>query len=172
MIPSSKGRKRGYRSAALSVLGGKRGEYVVEIRDFKPGDMEALYGLIKNELGYAGLSISGLTERLGKMYEGGDYHIFAACENNKMIGFIGLSLGLALEIEGTVMRIIGLAVEEECQGMGVGSALISKAEEFADENGVSVIFVNSGLKREAAHRFYEKNGFGKKGYGFSKYAAE
>lgn len=66
------------------------------------------------------------------------------------------------------MRIIALAVKENSQGQGIGTKLVEQAELFAKENGVTVIGVNSGLKREQAHNFYEKQGFSKKGYSFAK----
>ena len=66
------------------------------------------------------------------------------------------------------MRIIALAVAHHSQGQGIGSALIQEAEKYANENNITTILVNSGLKRTEAHRFYEKQSFYKKGYSFCK----
>ena len=66
------------------------------------------------------------------------------------------------------MRIIALAVAHDFQNQGIGSVLLQRAEDYAKRNNISVICVNSGLKRTQAHRFYEKNSFYKKGYSFCK----
>ena len=40
--------------------------------------------------------------------------------------------------------------------------------EFAKENNIEVILLNSGLQREDAHSFYESQEYFKKSYGFIK----
>lgn len=103
-----------------------------------------------------------------QMNRAGNYMVFVAADCEKVIGFIGLQTGLAFEYDGKVMRIIALAVAHDFQNQGIGGALIQRAEEYAEEVNVSVIAVNSGLKRTRAHRFYERHSFYKKGYSFFK----
>ena len=40
------------------------------------------------------------------------------------------------------------------------------AEEYGKMKEVTSVVLNSGLSREGAHQFYEKQGFHKKGYSF------
>ena len=137
------------------------------IFDYENKYITDIYKLLKNELG-KNVSVEALESRIDKMLSDSDYKIFVAQTDNKIVGFIGLHMGLAFEIDGMVMRVIALAVKEEYQHKGIGTALIKSAEEYAEQNNVSVIGLNSGLKRLAAHSFYEKQGFYKKGFSFIK----
>lgn len=139
----------------------------MKVRNFTIDDISDICRLINSELGYD-VSYEELKTRILQMLEEKNYTIFIAEENKKVIGFIGLQMCLVFEITGKVMRIIALAVASDFQGLGVGRALIKEAEKYANENGVSVIAVNSGIKRKEAHCFYEKNLFYKKGYSFFK----
>lgn len=139
----------------------------MEIRAFRNEDILGICLLINLELGYD-VSCEDLKAQILQMQKDKNYVIFTAVDDKKIIGFIGLQICLAFEIKGKAMRIIALAVACHSQGQGIGSALIRKAEKYANENNVSTILVNSGLKRTEAHRFYEKQSFYKKGYGFCK----
>lgn len=139
----------------------------MEIRAFRNEDILDICSLINLELGYD-VSCEDLKARILQMQEDGNYIIFTAVDNKKIIGFIGLQMCFAFEIKGKIMRIIALAVACHSQGQGIGSALIREAERYANENNISTILVNSGIKRTEAHRFYEKQSFYKKGYSFCK----
>lgn len=139
----------------------------MEIRGFRNEDILGVCCLINSELGYD-VSCEDLKARILQMQKDKNYVILTAAHEEKVVGFIGLQICLAFEIEGKVMRIIALAVARHFQGQGIGSALIQEAEKYANENNISIISVNSGLKRTEAHRFYEKQSFYKKGYSFCK----
>ena len=139
----------------------------MEIRVFRNEDILGVCNLINSELGYD-VSCEDLKDRILQMQEDKNYVIFTVVDDKKVIGFMGLQMCLAFEIKGKVMRIIALAVARHSQGQGIGSALIQEAEKYANENNISTVLVNSGLKRTEAHRFYEKQSFYKKGYSFCK----
>lgn len=139
----------------------------MKIRTFRNEDILGVCNLINSVLGYD-VSFEDLKARILQMQEDKNYIIFIAVDNEKIIGFIGLQICLAFEITGKAMRIIALAVARDFQGQGVGKALIQEAEKYANDNNVSIISVNSGIKRTEAHRFYEKQSFYKKGYSFCK----
>ena len=139
----------------------------MEIRGFRNEDILGVCCLINSELGYD-VSCEDLKARILQMQKDKNYVILTAAHEERVVGFIGLQICLAFEIEGKAMRIIALAVARHSQGQGIGSALIQEAEKYANENNISIISVNSGLKRTEAHRFYEKQSFYKKGYSFCK----
>lgn len=87
---------------------------------------------------------------------------------DEVIAFIGVHTGLAFEYSGAIARIIALAVKKEYQRQGIGTKLLQTAESYFKENQVELIAVNSGIDRVEAHRFYEKQGFYKKGYSFTR----
>jgi GNAT superfamily N-acetyltransferase len=56
-------------------------------------------------------------------------------------------------------EIAGLVVDEDCRGLGVGRALMARAEAWALERGCRFVHVRSKISRAAAHAFYESLGY-------------
>ena len=56
-------------------------------------------------------------------------------------------------------NILGLAVNPDFQGRGIGRKLMNKLEDYTVENNISFIRLNSAMKREEAHKFYEHIGY-------------
>ncbi|WP_300627691.1 GNAT family N-acetyltransferase [uncultured Thomasclavelia sp.] len=139
----------------------------MHIRLLKEDDIKGIYYLLKNVLGYT-VSFEEFYTRVLLMSNDENYYILVACNESQVIGFIGLQLGYAFEITGKVMRIIALAVANEYQNKGIGKQLVKESEKFALKDNATVITLNSGLSRLEAHKFYEKQGFYKKGYSFMK----
>lgn len=136
-------------------------------REFDRDDICGICELINCELGYS-VSVDDLALRIKQMRDDKHYCIFVAENNNEVIAFIGIHIGLAFEYSGKIARIIALAVKKEYHRQGIGTKLLQTAESYLKENYVELIAVNSGLHRIEAHRFYEKQGFYKKGYRFAK----
>ena len=59
----------------------------------------------------------------------------------------------------TMANILGLAVAADFRRLGIGSALLKQAEEWARENGASSMRLNSGESRKQAHEFYRAQGY-------------
>ena len=57
------------------------------------------------------------------------------------------------------LHIAHIAVLDECQGQGVGSALLKKVEKYAMENGYSGIDLMVSADASQAVGFYKKNNF-------------
>ena len=136
-------------------------------REFDCDDICGICELINCELGY-NVAENDLALRIKQMRDDKNYCIFVAENNNEVIAFIGVHIGLAFEYSGKVARIIALAVKKEYQRQGIGTKLLQTVESYLKENHVELIAVNSGIRRTKAHSFYEKQGFYKKGYSFSK----
>lgn len=136
-------------------------------REFEHGDISEICKLINCELGY-NVAENDLVIRINQMQKDKNYCIFVAENDNKVIAFIGLHIGLAFEFSGKVMRIIALAVKRDYQRQGIGKKLLQTAENYGAENQIAIISLNSGLQRTDAHYFYEKQGFYKKGYSFAR----
>lgn len=137
------------------------------IRKYTTHDTNEIQNIFKLSLGYD-VSLTDLKQRINDMLSSGYYEILVAEDNSLIVGFIGLQKSLCFEDPGIVLRIIALGVSNKYQGKGIGTKLIEEAEEYAKENNISILLVNSGLKRLQAHKFYEKNQFNKKGYSFVK----
>ena len=60
---------------------------------------------------------------------------------------------------GESAELTGLVVASAARRLGVGSALVAAAEEWARANGFSSLRVRSNVTRAESHPFYEKLGF-------------
>jgi GNAT superfamily N-acetyltransferase len=136
------------------------------IRDIIDDDFEILTELIK-ELGYPS-NKNNISERLYKIKSNKDYKTLVAEVDGKVVGFIGLCKLYAYEYDGEYVRIISLVVNENYRDKGIGTKLLKSGEKWAINEGAIAIALNSGIKREKAHEFYNSNGYNIKGYSFSK----
>ena len=136
-------------------------------RKYESKDISAIRDILENDLGY-NCELDKLNDRIDEMLKRGNYQIFVACDGDKVVGYIGCVSYLAFELDNEGMKIIALAVSKEYRRKGIGTKLLKTAEQWAKENNIEVILLNSGLPREDAHIFYELQGYFKKSYGFIK----
>ena len=136
-------------------------------RKYESKDISAIRDILENDLGYK-CELDRLNRRINEMLKRGSYQIFVACDGDKVVGYIGCVSYLAFELENEGMKIIAFAVSKEYRRKGIGTQLLKTAEQWATENNIEVILLNSGLPREDAHAFYESQGYFKKSYGFIK----
>lgn len=136
-------------------------------REYENKDISAIRDILERDLGYH-CSHDALTKRVNEMSKRENYQIFVACDNEEVVGFIGCVRYLAFELENEGMKIIALAVSRKYRRKGIGTELLKTAEQWAKENNIEVILLNSGLTRAEAHTFYESRGYIKKSYGFLK----
>lgn len=95
-------------------------------------------------------------------------HYFCAEADGKVIGFCALYLANNFWQEGTIAYIYAMIVDNCFRGNGIGTSLLEKAIAFANEKRCKKMELDSGFPREKAHKFYEKIGFEKRAYIFSK----
>lgn len=91
-----------------------------------------------------------------------------ACLGERIIGFGTLMIRDCLWLQGDVGYICDLVVDQEHRGLGVGTALVEKAVQIAQQRGCRRVELDSGFHRTEAHRFYEKRGFEKRAFLFSR----
>ena len=137
-------------------------------REFELGDTKAVRDILDNDLGY-NVAFDELQKRIRNMLHHGNYKIYVACDNEIAIGFVAAVSYLAFEVKNPVMKVIAFAVSEKFRNNGIGTNLLKCIETFAQDNHIDAILLNSGLPREAAHKFYEAQGYRKKSFGFVKF---
>jgi len=55
--------------------------------------------------------------------------------------------------------VSGLVVDAAFRSRGYGAELLGAAEDWFRDKGVAEVLVRSGTQREAAHRFYDREGY-------------
>lgn len=109
------------------------------------------------ELGYS-VSADVMEQRIRSLAEVNDQAIYVACLSGEVVGWIEVGEARHLAAEPRA-EIGGLVVAGEVRGGGIGSRLLARAEEWALERGLNVALVRSRVTREAAHRFYLREGY-------------
>jgi GNAT superfamily N-acetyltransferase len=130
----------------------------VSIRRLSVDDAEAAAGL-SGQLGYS-CSAEDLRERIEELSRTADRVAFAAVTAGQIIGWIDAAMERHLQYAASAV-IGGLVVREDMRGLGVGKRLCLEVEEWARSKSVPVVRVRSQIKREAAHRFYLRDGYRK-----------
>lgn len=137
------------------------------VRTCRIDDAEQLCGLIRNELGYADITVDNVRSSLQKVLSNDDYFSFVAEDKSGICGFISAVREISLEI-GEYCRILALAVKKEYQSRGIGTALVELVESKARTEGAKLVTLSSQFKRTGAHEFYEKLGYEKTSFTFKK----
>lgn len=126
------------------------------IRKIELKDAGELCKICSEEMGYECDSdlVKSKIEKLDSKREA----VFVAEEESRVLGFIHVERYEVLYFE-SMANILGLAVKKDFQKQGLGKALLLAAENWAQENGIYLMRLNSGINRTDAHGFYEHLGY-------------
>ena len=130
------------------------------LRNITIYDAQEIQRISNFELGYD-VNLNIVKKQIKKLTEDSLHHIIIGYENEqtrKIIGFVHAELYESLYMD-TGLNILGLAVDSDFQGQGIGKKLMSSIEEYALKNNISYIRLNSNVRRIDAHRFYESIGY-------------
>ena len=97
---------------------------------------------------------------LGAIIEGdGIGDILVAKDAGQIVGMVNLLYTISTALGSRVAILEDMVVAPQNRGLGVGSALLKYAIDFAREKGCKRITLLTDNDNEAAHRFYEQHGF-------------
>ena len=128
------------------------------MRGAHPDDSAGLARL-STQLGYP-MSPAEAAAQLETLGRSGDHALFVAVAEGSLAGWLQVSFPRIFESPVSA-EIAGLVVDEERRGAGIGPLLLAAAESWARERGCRAIRVRSNVVRERAHRFYEREGYGR-----------
>ena len=128
----------------------------INIRKISIADAAAICEINSEGLGYkCELSlVQGKIKNLNSQREA----VFVAEADGQVVGNIHVERYDVLYFE-TMANVLGLSVKIEFQKIGIGRALLEAAENWALENGIKMMRLNSGINRTEAHKFYEHLGY-------------
>lgn len=97
-----------------------------------------------------------------------DYRMYVAIRDDRIVGAFALLIMDNLGHQGAPSGVIeDVVVDPQCQGQGIGKAMVQHALRVCGEKGCYKLALSSNLKRERAHAFYESLGFERHGYSLS-----
>lgn len=98
-----------------------------------------------------------------------DYALFVARADGAVVGTFLLHFNDTLVgIGGRGCRLHSVAVLNDWRGRGIGAAMLRRAEAEAKAGGAVSLMLTSSRQREAAHRFYLREGYIERYRAFSK----
>ena len=140
----------------------------VILRDAHEGDIEELT-LLMTDLGYPA-TFAEMQVRFKNIFAHPDYRTIIAIIGDEIVGMSGLCKGVYYEKNGLYLRIVVFVVKQTRRELGIGKILIKASEDWAVDQGLYTVLINSGNRdeRKAAHAFYKKMGYAVKSSGFVK----
>lgn len=130
------------------------------LRDITIFDANEIQKISNFELGYD-VDLDTVKKQIEKLTNDNKHNVIIGFENEqtrKIIGFVHAELYESLYMD-TGLNILGLAVDSNFQGQGIGKKLMSAIEDYALKNNISFIRLNSNVRRVEAHKFYESIGY-------------
>ena len=130
------------------------------IREINILDAKDIQKICKDELGYD-VDINTIKTQIEKLSIDYRHHIIAVYEDkktSKAVGFVHAEMYESLYSD-IGLNILGLAVSSNFQGKGIGKKLMVFVEEYALNNNINFIRLNSASHRSEAHKFYENIGY-------------
>jgi len=141
---------------------------MIEIRRLTINDIDALVKLLEQLWPNKSINKNAV-ERVLKRGLNSDYQIYTCAINNeKMIGFCSLTIKNNLWMEANLGNVDELVVDSEYRNQGIGKFLMSEIEKIAQYYECKRLELDSAFHRAEAHKFYEKLGFEKRAYLFTK----
>lgn len=126
------------------------------IRNACANDVRALAKICSSDLGYS--CDAELVARRLSLLDSSREQVFVAELDGSVVGFVHIELYNLIYCEAGA-NILGLAVASDYQRQGIGNALMTRAELWAQEQAVSFVRLNSGSNRKEAHSFYRNLGY-------------
>lgn len=141
------------------------------IREATPDDWPAVAGLLA-ELGRPDVRGGEDEEAAADVFRSylrrPDAVALVAEEDGHVVGFLDMEYRVRLNFTSPQAWIPDLVVSEESRSLGIGRALLQRAEEMAEERGCWGMTLESATWRERAHAFYLREGWHDTGKAFTK----
>ena len=128
----------------------------IKIRKVEISDAEAVRDISAEGLGYS-CDLALVQKKIAGLNEAREA-VFVAESDSGVLGYIHVERYDVLYFE-TMANILGLSVFKAYHKMGVGKALLFAAEDWARQNNIKMMRLNSGINRTDAHGFYEHLGY-------------
>jgi GNAT superfamily N-acetyltransferase len=143
----------------------------MNVRSAEPRDFEAVTALLE-ELGRETVT-DATRDRCRELYaaqlsDPGSDHLVAENDEGAVVGFCSLHFRNRLNHPTPQAWVPDLIVADGLRRSGIGSALLSRAEQRAIERGCWEITLESAHHRREAHRFYADFGMRDAGLFFRK----
>ncbi|MEM7752654.1 MAG: GNAT family N-acetyltransferase [Pseudomonadota bacterium] len=142
-------------------------------REATVADVPAVVDLLRDDVLGQGREAGEMAPYLARFHEIADdpnNALIVGCMVARIVACYQLTLipGFTLNAMRRA-EIEGVRVASDMRSAGIGEALVADAEARARAAGAGLLQLAMNRTRDAAHRFYERNGFAPSHIGFKKY---
>jgi GNAT superfamily N-acetyltransferase len=130
---------------------------VVRVRPMTEADADAVNAL-SSQLGYPAAGGATLGRVRAVLASAIADAFVAEDPEGRVVGWAHVFAVPFIE-SGPNAELGGLVVDESVRGMGIGRALVARAEEWARERGMKDLCLRSNVIRGETHEFYRRLGF-------------
>jgi len=88
-----------------------------------------------------------------KIFNG--YKIFEILFSGELIGFATIKINKKTKSA----ILLDIMIKRNYQCKGIGKEALKKIEEYLRKNDMEIVILESGIKNEKAHHFFENNGY-------------
>jgi GNAT superfamily N-acetyltransferase len=143
-------------------------ETSIQIRPTKPEDFDETIPLLRQLWPAKPLDLKAARDIFERGLASDKRAHLCAWHGDRIVGFCTIVIRDCLWLQGDVGYLCDLVVDQDHRGSGIGTALVEKAVEIAKQRRCLRVELDSGFHRTEAHRFYEKRGFEKRAFLFSR----
>ena len=129
----------------------------MSIRTAVPSDAEAIRGLL-HQLDYP-TEAGFIAQKLPLLLAHPDQSLLVYEEQGKVVGMISIHFIPQIALAGDFATISYFAVDTNARSAGIGAKLEAYCTQLATARNCDRIYVHCHLRREAAHRFYDRQGY-------------
>ena len=138
------------------------------IRNARRKDFDAVVSLLTQLWPGKSVNPKNLVRTLDRMVFSDNTELLCAERDGRIVGFASLATLSNLWQEGLILYLTTMIVDEQHRRSGIGKLFMERILEIARDKGCAKIELESAFNRIEAHSFYEKMGFEKRAYFFSK----
>lgn len=131
----------------------------LQIREMKQEDLEEIYRLNKNALGYE-YELQKMKISWEEILSDKNSILYIALDCGKIVGYVHAGR-YELLCQAPMASVFTLAVSPDYQQNGIGRALLNAVERWARATNCTGVRILSNEKRDTAHYFYQACGYRK-----------
>ncbi len=141
---------------------------MIEIRKLTIDDLGGLINLLEQLWPDKPIDSDAVKRVIEKGFNN-DYQLYiCAIDKEKLIGYCSLTIKNNLWMTANLGNVDELVVDGEYRKRGIGKLLMNEIEQIAKSHDYKRLELDSAFHRTQAHEFYERSGFEKRAYLFTK----
>ena len=130
----------------------------VTIRAAKPEDAKAIFQLIRDELGEP-LSAADTAHILARLCVNRKHKVFSAEVDGQVVGFLHVTDYDSILVRDQLKNVTAVAVATSYRHIGIGRALLTAAEHWADEYGAKGVRLDFHPMLASSAGFFRSCGY-------------